>query len=239
MTTRRPGAPPASPDSGARPVRSRERRQSPPPALSDLPLEDQRFAVLVLDAMNAVAVEYDLPEQEVRNGVARALWSARLQHRRADELRSELVARLTPSLVELDPVPRATIEQAQRLATLRARLLGEGAYSVAALADARGAKPNAVRQWLHRARGRDEVFTVAHDRETLVPSFLLDDDLRARPEARPPISVLRGAGEDGWALWAWFALPSAALEGRAPAELLGTEPDRVAELARRRAAEAA
>jgi len=45
--------------------------------------------------------------------------------------------------------------------------------------------------------------------------------------------------EDGWALWAWFATPSAWLGGRIPSELLGTDPQLVAESARQRAAAAA
>ena len=60
-----------------------------------------------------------------------------------------------------------------------------------------------------------------------------------RPAAQEAISVLHEAGEDGWALWAWFATPSAWLGGRIPADLLATDPDRVTATARQRAAAAA
>ena len=72
-----------------------------------------------------------------------------------------------------------------------------------------------------------------------MPSFLLDEELEPKPEAHDPIRALREAGEDGWALWAWFATPSAWLSGRVPAEMLATDPELVAESARQRATSAA
>jgi hypothetical protein len=118
-------------------------------------------------------------------------------------------------------------------------LLRDGALSTAAIADARGITANNARQWVSRHRKAHRIFTVAHDGETLVPAFLLDDELEPRPAAQEPIRLLYEAGEDGWALWAWFATPSAWVGGRVPSQLLATEPDRVAESARQRAAAAA
>ncbi len=80
---------------------------------------------------------------------------------------------------------------------------------------------------------------MTHEGETLVPAFLLDDQFEPRSAAQEPIRLLREAGEDGWALWAWFATPSAWVGGRVPAELLTTAPELVAESARQRAAAAA
>jgi hypothetical protein len=99
--------------------------------------------------------------------------------------------------------------------------------------------PNNARQWISRHRRSHRLFTVTHEGETLVPGFLLDEKLEPKPEARKAITALREAGEDGWALWAWFATPSAWLGGRVPAELLATDPELVAESARLRAAAAA
>lgn len=112
-----------------------------------------------------------------------------------------------PSLTDLDPVPYATLEQARRLSTLRTILLTSGALPMEALASARGVTANNARQWVSRHRKADRIFTVSHEGETLPPTFLLNDEFDPRPEFHEPIRLLHGAGEDGWALWAWLATP--------------------------------
>ena len=208
-------------------------------ALAAVPLEQQRFALLILDAFRTAAAESEMTESEVRNLIYRVLQSGLLQERRASSARSELAKALGPSLADVDPVPYATVEQARRLAALRATLLRGGALSTAAIAEARRITANNARQWVSRNRKAHRIFTVTHDGETLVPAFLLDDEFEPRSEAQEPIRALREAGEDGWALWAWFATPSAWVGGRVPAELLATAPELVAESARQRAAAAA
>ena len=208
-------------------------------ALAAVPLEQQRFALLMADAFRTVAGESEMSETEVRNLIYRVLQSGLLQERRASEARSDLAKALGPSLADVDPVPYATVEQARRLAALRATLLRGGALSTAAIATARGITANNARQWVSRNRKAQRIFTVAYEGETLVPAFLLDDEFEPRSEAHEPIHLLRDAGEDGWALWAWFATPSAWVGGRVPAELLATAPELVAQSARQRAAAAA
>lgn len=206
--------------------------------LHALSLEQQRFALLLVDAIGSVADESELSEAEVRNMVYRILQAALVQERRAPAARRELGRVLGPWLGEFDPVPYATVEQARRLAALRASLLHSGAWSTGAIAEARGITTNNARQWVSRHRKAHRLFTVTQEGETLVPAFLLDEELEPRPAAQEPTRLLREAGEDGWALWAWFATPSAWLGGRIPAELLVTRPDLVAERARQRAAAA-
>jgi hypothetical protein len=208
-------------------------------ALTTLPLEQQRFMLLLVDAFRTVADESEMPETEVRNLVYRVLQAGLLQERRAPAARRDLAKALGPALADLDPVPYATVEQARRLAALRASLLRTGALSTAAIADARGITTNNARQWVSRNRKAHRIFTVTHEGETLVPVFLLDEEFEPRPEAHEAIRLLREAGEDGWALWAWFATPSAWVGGRIPAELLATDPELVAESARQRATTAA
>jgi hypothetical protein len=208
-------------------------------ALAAVPIDEQRFALLILDAFRSAAGESEMSETEVRNLVYRVLQSGLLQERKAPAARSELAKALGPSLADVDPVPYATVEQARRLAALRATLLREGALSTAAIANARGITANNARQWVSRNRKTHRIFTVTHEGETLVPAFLLDDEFEPRPEAQEPIRLLREAGEDGWALWAWFATPSAWVGGRVPAELLASAPELVAESARQRVASAA
>lgn len=131
------------------------------------------------------------------------------------------------------------LQQAQRRAELRAQLLASGAYTYPALAEGRGMKEPALRQWVRRARERYVIFTVEQDNETLVPAFLLDADLSPRPELAEVIRALAEAGEDGWGLWAWLTGPTPWLDGDVPVELLAKDPGRVLEATRRRASNAA
>ena len=208
-------------------------------ALGDLSPERQRLALFLLRALEDVAEDASISEAEVGSMVYRLLQAASIQLRRAPGARIELARVLGPSLGELDPVPYATVEQARRLATLRASLLREGAWSISAIADGRGTNATNARQWVSRHRKAHRIFTVTVEGESLVPGFLLDDELEPLRQAQEPIRVLREAGEDGWALWAWFATPSAWVGGRIPAELLAREPERVAAAAQQRAATAA
>jgi hypothetical protein len=201
--------------------------------------DGQRVAQLLVDAFGAAAQKYDLSETAVRNLVFRVVQAGLVQDRRVPTARRDLAKTLGPHLVDLDPVPYATVEQARRLAGLRTSLLRQGAFSTAAIADGRATTAENARQWVSRHRTAQRIFTVTYDGETLVPAFLLDNELEPRPVAYEPVRVLRNAGEDGWALWAWFATPSAWVGGHVPADLLVTDPQLVAEGARQRAASSA
>jgi hypothetical protein len=207
--------------------------------LSALSFAEQRLALLLVEALGRIADEEQLDASEVRRDVYRIVQGAALQERKAPQARTELARTLGPSLTDVEPVPYATVEQARRLAALRTSLLRRGAYPTAVIAQAKGITPNYARQWISRNRRMQRLFTVTHDGETLVPAFLLDERFEPKHEAQPAIAALREAGEDGWALWAWFGMPSSWLGGRVPAELLITDPEVVAEAARQRAAAAA
>jgi hypothetical protein len=190
-------------------------------------------------AVHSVADEIEVSESRIRNLLYRLVGAGLLQERKASEARRELARALEPSLADVDPVPHATVEQARRLAALRTALLRGGAFPTSAIARARGMTPNNARQWISRHRKSNRLFTVTYEGETLVPAFLLDSGLEPKPEIREAIKALREAGEDGWSLWAWFASPSPWLGGRVPIEVLATDPERVAESARQRAASTA
>jgi hypothetical protein len=155
--------------------------------------------------------------------------------RKLPAIRLALVRQFTPSLFEFDPVPKAAVEQAQRLGALRAALLHEGGLTYKALSEGRGASMEATRQYVRRARDRFQLFTVTHDGETIVPAFLLDKAMEPIPAFAPVIKTLREAGEDGWALWAWFTAPSGWLGNRRPLAVLSKDPAAVLVAARRRA----
>ena len=208
-------------------------------ALRGLRIDVLRFALSVAEALPDVADEAGMSERQVRNLLSRLVRAGLLQQRKAPHSRQALARALGPSLVDLDPVPRATVEQARRLAGLRASLLRQGALTTAAIAKARRMAPNNARQWLSRHRRAHRLFTVRHEGETLVPAFLLDEEFEPTGRAVEAIRALRRAGEDGWALWAWFATPSAWLGGRLPADVLKSDPELVAKSARQRAESAA
>jgi hypothetical protein len=142
-------------------------------------------------------------------------------------------------VAEMDPVPYAMVQQAQRRAALRTELLASGAFTYRALSDGKRISQPAVRQWIRRARDRHELFTVEHGHEALVPALLLNQDLSTQPEYQPVIEALVGAGEDSWGLWAWLVSPTPWLDGKVPVEELRLHPEAVAEAAHRRASNAA
>jgi hypothetical protein len=242
----------AKPTTGSRPRSRRRARTSVVPAatgsrgskqvlaaLTGLRIDELRVALSVAEALPDVADEAGMSEGQVRNLLSRLVQAGLLQQRKAHHARQALARALGPSLADLDPVPRATVEQARRLAGLRASLLRHGALSTAAIAKARRMAPNNARQWLSRHRRAHRLFTVSHEGETLVPAFLLDEEFEPKEGAVEALKELRRAGEDGWALWAWFATPSAWLGGRVPADVLNSDPELVAKSARRRAESAA
>jgi len=143
-------------------------------SLTALSPERQRFALLLLQALDHVADEATVSEADLRNTVYRVFQAGVLQERRAGAARRELARVLGPWLEELDPVPYATVEQARRLAALRASLLHDGAWSTAAIADARGITTSNARQWVSRHR-------------------------KAHPSSPSPMKVSRSFPRSSWA----------------------------------------
>jgi hypothetical protein len=143
-------------------------------------------------------------------------------------------------VAEIDPVPDETRAQTQRLTRQRERLLATGAYTTDALAQRRGdAKPTATHTWLSRRRKANELFTVTHDGNTLVPTFQLDESARPRKGITEVLKALAPAQLGGWATWTWFTSASPWLGGSVPAEVLAVDPTGVARAAARFAANAA
>lgn len=100
---------------------------------------------------------------------------------------------------------RAAVEAARLVRAAREQLLADaGAVTVAMLAEGRGSKVNAARQWLHRQRKAGRLVTVDHDGEVLIPTFQLDDAFDLQPLASETAAELVTAGLSGWAVWRWF-----------------------------------
>ena len=163
---------------------------------------------------------------------------ARVQADEAAVNRRNLVRAMM--IAEVDPIPAETVAQARRLARQREHLLATGAYTTEAMRELRGdEKSSTTHTWLSRRRKANQLFTVTHDNSTLVPAFQLDDDGRPRKAIAEVLEALAPAQLGEWATWSWFTSGSPWLGGRAPAEVLGGDPARVAQAASRFASNAA
>lgn len=180
-----------------------------------------------------------LSDDEVRAALATLVARAAEQGRRADDVREDLIARLTADPSVLDPIPHASVAQARRVASRRNHLLASGAWSIARLAEARDASRSAVRTWVTRQRSAGRIFTVTVGGETYLPALLLDEATDPHAGSQRAIRPLREAGMDPWALWVWFDSPSPWLDGGRPADLLVSgDLDRMAAAAEAQASNA-
>ena len=72
----------------------------------------------------------------------------------------------------IDPLPRAAVEQARRLAGHRQQLLASGAFTTEALRELRrDASRATTRTWISRQRKDGALFTVRHEGIALLPAF--------------------------------------------------------------------
>jgi len=166
------------------------------------------------------AISADPSSPEIQGVLATLIGRAVEQGARADERRADLIERLLTDPSLLDPIPHATVAQARRIASRRNQLLASGAWSIAALTEARGAQRSSVRTWVTRQRAAGRIFTVSAGGETDVPALLLDDATDVHAGSERAVVPLRDAGMDPWALWVWFDSPSPWLDGDRPADVL-------------------
>lgn len=125
------------------------------------------------------------------------------------------------------PDPGAAVANAVRLRAFRQGLIDRGALTIDQLAEGRGQATGTASKWLRRCANAGEVFTVKVDGRVLLPLSLLDPAFDPIPAWRDVLTHLRGAGLDGWALWAWIDAPHSLLSGEIPSDLIISDPDRV------------
>jgi hypothetical protein len=185
--------------------------------------------------------EYRIPGlsvERLRRALSLLTAADALQGSLADGRREQLLQAMI--VADFDPMPVATMRQAERLARRRQQLLASGAYSIEALATLRGdAAESATRTWLTRRRKAAELFTVTHQNATLLPAFQLDETGEPLTGLPSVLRPLQAAGFGGWAIWGWLTSASPWLDGAVPVELLGKASERVAAAARRFASNAA
>lgn len=122
-------------------------------------------------------------------------------------------------------LPEDLVRFAQRRADQRARLLAGGYHTHASLAAVRGTTESGARTFVSRAASTNRLFTVKHERQTVIPAILIDDDGHLTPVS-DAVRVLGPVGLTAWELWAWLCSPSGWLSGQVPAQVLSENPDR-------------
>lgn len=105
-----------------------------------------------------------------------------------------------------------------------ARLLDSGtavttSEYVAALAE-RGMGQEGARARIKRDRGRGRLITLAHEGESVIPTFQLEADFEHRPAAGDVVRALLAAGYGPWDIWDWAETPNPWIGRRTPAEAL-------------------
>ncbi|MGY1738372.1 hypothetical protein [Geodermatophilus sp. SYSU D00684] len=91
---------------------------------------------------------------------------------------------------------------------------------------ARRGDPNlaGVGGWVYR-QVRDRTLIATEDGDTIrVPAFMLTADGEPRPELRPLLEALRGAGLDGPTRAAWLSAPNEELAGGVPEQVAVSDP---------------
>jgi hypothetical protein len=149
-----------------------------------------------------------------------------------EEQRAELLKAMM--LHGIDPVPSASVAQAQRLARQRERLLASGAYSMKVLAALRGDdKLGTTRTWVARKRANQQMITVNYDGEVFAPVFQFTEEGELQSGVGEVLAVLEPVDLGAWATWSWFESASTWLGGQSPRSVLQIEVQRVVRAAQR------
>lgn len=194
---------------------------------------------LLVQQVTELAEQLDLDVATVAQALPRLAALAAAQGRRAGRAREDVVASLLADLDLLDPLPAASVAQARRTAARRNRLLASGAWSVAAIAEARDMRLASARTWIKRHRDAHRLVSVTVQGEAYVPGLLLDDIAEPLTGIEQVLAPLVEAGMDSWAVWVWLDTPSGWLDGARPADLLTKgEFESVARAARSQASNA-
>jgi hypothetical protein len=130
--------------------------------------------------------------------------------------------------------PKAPVEphvmlQAQMIGKARKAVLESGdwltAAQVAQAAELSELNPSAQTSKWKRSK---QIFAVEHRGVDLFPGYGLDPERSFRPrQSLKPILEVFGDARSGWALAVWFMSANGLLGGKAPKDVLATQPERV------------
>ncbi len=116
---------------------------------------------------------------------------------------------------------------ADRVAEFRRGLVDRGALTIDQLAERRGESQLETLGRLEEWTAASRIVVVDQAGHQLIPASLLDRDHEPDAFWEPIIEALRDRSVEPWGIWAWIDAPSSFLSGEIPAEVVGTDPDRV------------
>ena len=130
----------------------------------------------------------------------------------------EAIERYAP---DIDVPPPAVLDQARRNLELRVAMLREfGAIGAAELAELVGSQARRPATTLDNWRRAHRIVAVRYRDKTLVPGFLLLEGGQPDPAARAALAVLDKQGFGDWQRALWWTVPSPALDGVRPVDVL-------------------
>lgn len=130
----------------------------------------------------------------------------------------EAIARYAP---DIDVPPPAVLDQARRNLELQVALLREfGAVSAGELGALTGSKARRTGTTVDNWRRAHRIVAVRWHDDTLVPGFLLRADGRPDPLVRRALTALAEQGFSDWQAAIWWTVPSSALDGLRPVDVL-------------------
>ncbi len=131
---------------------------------------------------------------------------------------------------------KAAVLQARRNAEARAELLGEfGALTSSEVADLAGSKAGNRAALANRWRKEGRIFSISHHGQIYFAGFQFGADGRPLPAIAEVLSAFGDGG--GWQTALWFTAANGWLGGARPVDMLASDPERVADAARREAEE--
>lgn len=130
----------------------------------------------------------------------------------------EAISRYAP---DIEIPPPVVLDQARRNLKLQAAMLKEfGAINASELAALAGSRARRTTTTVDNWRRAHKVVAVRWRDESMVPGFLLTHEAQPDPVARPALQTLAGQGSSDWQAALWWVIPSRALDGRRPVDVL-------------------
>lgn len=149
--------------------------------------------------------------------------------------RSQRLERTIEAMLPAEVPSRTEILQARRNAKAREALLRElGALTSSEVAELAGSRARNRAALANRWRKEGRIFALTHHGQTYYPAFQFGPDGRPLPVIA---EVLRAFDDEGWPTALWFDAANGWLDGARPVDLLTSDPEKIAEAARREAEE--
>lgn len=144
--------------------------------------------------------------------------------------------RLIQAMLPEGPLPTPpSVLQARRNAAAREALIAEfGLLSSADVAARAGSRAKNKASLANRWKQEGKIFSVPQQGVSFFPAFQFDEEGQPWPAVASVLATV-GRQSEGWELALWFLASNGWLDGRRPVDLLKSEPQGVADTAKREA----